>query len=78
VTQPQSANAELGRLVVEEAIHLQKENALLKEGLKKLVQAAYSEGFSEGMREHSTSRGGKPWRESKICKTLTEIVGVQQ
>jgi hypothetical protein len=69
---------ELGRLVVQEAIELQKENALLKEGLKKLVKAAFTEGFIEGMREHTTSRGGKPWRDSKSCKTLTEIIGVQQ
>lgn len=68
-------NIELGRLVVDEAIQLQKENALLKEGLKKLVQAAFNEGFVEGMREHTSSRGGKPWRDSKSCQTLTEIVG---
>jgi len=68
----------LGRAVVDETIRLQEENAILKEGLKKLVKAAFNEGFVEGMREHTTSRGGKPWRDSKSCKTLSEIVGTQQ
>lgn len=28
--------------------------------LRKLVKDAYNEGFTEGMREHTSSRGGKP------------------
>lgn len=33
--------------------------------LSALVQRAYNEGFSEGMREHTSSRGGKPWMDSR-------------
>lgn len=69
---------ELGRRVVDEAIELQKENALLREGLQKLVRAAYNEGFTEGMREHTSSRGGKPWRESNACRTLETIGAVSK
>lgn len=38
-----------------------------------LVGSAYSEGFSEGMREHTTSRGGLPWVQSKTRKRLIAI-----
>lgn len=64
---------ELGRRVVDEAIELQKENALLREGIRKLVRAAYVEGFLEGMKEHTSSRGGKVWSESNACRTLDDI-----
>lgn len=40
------------------------------ERLKALVRSAYHEGFGEGMREHSTSRGGKTWQESKAYFVL--------
>jgi hypothetical protein len=39
---------------------------------RKLVRGAYSEGFSEGMREHTTSRGGKIWQESSACAALSK------
>ncbi len=64
---------ELGRRVVDEAIQLQRENAVLREGMLKLVRAAYNEGFTEGMKEHTHSRGGKPWRESDAYRTLQTI-----
>lgn len=38
--------------------------------LRELVHAAYAEGFNEGTREHSTSRGGKPWVESQAHQAL--------
>lgn len=41
--------------------------------LRKLVQDAYNEGFSEGMREFSSSRGGKPWSDSSAKKALGRI-----
>jgi hypothetical protein len=40
------------------------------ERLRGLVRGAYSEGFSEGMREHSSSRGGKTWQESAAFSAL--------
>lgn len=57
---------ELGRRIVDEALRLEKENILLR----RLVEAAYNEGYNEGMKEHTSARGGKPWRESKACLAL--------
>ena len=39
----------------------------------RLVKDAYNEGFSEGMREHSTSRGGKPWVDSNARKKIDAL-----
>ena len=33
---------------------------------EKLVEEAYNEGFLQGMREHTSSRGGIPWSMSAI------------
>lgn len=33
---------------------------------RKLVEQAYNEGFRQGMREHTSSRGGIPWSMSAI------------
>ncbi len=41
--------------------------------LRRLVQSAFNEGFTEGMREHMTSRGGKPWVDSTACKALAAL-----
>ncbi len=41
--------------------------------LRKLVKDAYNEGFTEGMREHTSSRGGKPWPDSASKKALERI-----
>jgi len=41
--------------------------------LRKLVKDAYNEGFTEGMREHTSSRGGKPWPDSAAKKALDRI-----
>lgn len=35
------------------------------ERLKDMVRRAYNDGFGEGMREHTTHRGGTPWSMSK-------------
>lgn len=35
-----------------------------------LIRAAFNEGFSEGMREHSTSSGGKTWAESRTLRNF--------
>jgi hypothetical protein len=31
----------------------------------RVVAKAYNHGFNEGLREHTSSRGGKPWREAR-------------
>jgi hypothetical protein len=41
------------------------------ERLRDLVKRAYHEGFGEGMREVTTSRGGKSWKDSSVAKALT-------
>jgi hypothetical protein len=51
---------------------LQQSNA----ELVALVKGAYSEGFSEGMREHTSSKGGKPWVDS-AAKTKLEAIASQ-
>jgi hypothetical protein len=43
------------------------------EKLTTLVRSAYNEGFSEGMREHTTSNGGKPWQWSKTRGVLNTL-----
>lgn len=35
------------------------------ERLRAMVRNAYNDGFSEGMREHTTRRGGVPWSDCK-------------
>jgi hypothetical protein len=42
--------------------------------LERLIRQAYNEGFTEGMREHNSSRGGHPWTESISCKKLALIL----
>ena len=41
--------------------------------LREMVRHAYNAGFSEGMREHSTSRGGKPWPDSGFPEKLEAL-----
>lgn len=41
--------------------------------LRKLVKDAYNEGFTEGTREHTSSRGGKPWPDSRAKKAIERI-----
>ena len=40
------------------------------ERLRALVRSAYSEGFSEGMNEHTKFQGGKPWQDSRSRAAL--------
>jgi hypothetical protein len=42
------------------------------ERLTALVRSAYSEGFSEGMNEHTKFSGGKPWADSQAKRALEE------
>lgn len=35
------------------------------ERLRKMVKDAYNDGFTEGMKEVTSSRGGIPWSDSK-------------
>jgi hypothetical protein len=41
--------------------------------LRDLVRRAYIEGFSEGMREHTSRRGGKTWQESSTAAVLANL-----
>jgi len=57
---------------------LVSENDRLKaevERLRKMVRNAYNDGFNEGMREHTTHRGGIPWHDSKYRTALTQQEG---
>lgn len=55
----------------EDATRLKAEN----EKLRKMVRNAYNDGFNEGMREHTTHRGGIPWHDSKYRTALTHQEG---
>lgn len=46
------------------------------EKLTKMVKDAYNEGFIQGMREQTTSRGGIPWHDSKFRAALKEGEGL--
>jgi hypothetical protein len=46
---------------------------LLKAAYQRLVRDAYNEGFSEGMREHTSSKGGNPWGDSNAFKKMSEL-----
>lgn len=39
--------------------------------LEKMVRQAYNDAFAEGMKEHTTNRGGTPWHLSKWPTILT-------
>lgn len=41
--------------------------------LRKMVKAAYNDGFMQGTREHSSSRGGTPWGESNYRLAIAEL-----
>lgn len=41
------------------------------EMLRKMVRDAYNDGFSEGMKEHTSRKGGTPWSLSKWRAALT-------
>jgi hypothetical protein len=55
---------------------LQAENEALsvkQAKLAALVQKAYHEGFGEGIKEHTTHRGGKGWHESRARAAVEEV-----
>ncbi len=62
----------------DEISRLTAEVSALRKALEEKVRGAYNEGFSEGMKEHNSSRGGKPWRESKACAALAPASGGEQ
>jgi hypothetical protein len=39
----------------------------------RLVRDAYNEGFNEGMREHTSHKGGQPWSGSKTQARMNEF-----
>jgi hypothetical protein len=45
--------------------------ALIKE-LVEAVHYAYNEGFVEGIKDYTTSKGGKTWAESNSAKSLAK------
>jgi len=40
--------------------------------LRRLVRSAYNEGFTEGMKEDRSARGGKPWQDSASNLALND------
>jgi hypothetical protein len=40
--------------------------------LETMVQKAYNDGFGEGIKEHTTHKGGTPWALSKWPAALTQ------
>lgn len=46
--------------------------------LRDLVRSAYNEGFTEGMREHTSRTGGNTWIESRTRVRLEEIEGANK
>jgi hypothetical protein len=65
-------NLEENALILE-IKRLQAENEALsvkQAKLVALVQKAYHEGFGEGIKEHTTHRGGKGWYESRARAQL--------
>jgi hypothetical protein len=50
-----------------------------REALIVLIASAYNEGFCEGTREHTSSKGGWPWssRKQKYAALLGKVLTVQ-
>jgi len=46
---------------------------LLEAAYHRLIRDAYNEGFNEGIREHTTSSGGRGFSGSKAQKRLNEL-----
>jgi hypothetical protein len=42
------------------------------ERLRDMVRRAYNDGFGEGIKEHTTHKGGNPWSMSKWPAALTQ------
>jgi hypothetical protein len=51
---------------------------LREAGWHRLVMDAYNEGFMEGMREHTSHKGGQPWSGSKAQKKMNELARTPQ
>ena len=43
--------------------------------LESMVKNAYNAGFTEGMKEHTSSRGGIPWHDSRFRAALGKDKG---
>jgi hypothetical protein len=43
------------------------------ERLRKMIRNAYNDGFIEGMRDVTSSRGGIPWGDCKYRAALEEV-----
>jgi hypothetical protein len=73
----QRANARLiasAPEMVDTITRLKDEIARLKEEVERLrdmVRRAYNDGFGEGIKEHTTHKGGNPWHMSKWPAALT-------
>lgn len=44
----------------------------------RLIRDAYNEAFAEGMREHTSSKGGQPWIGSRAQKKMNELARLPQ
>ena len=42
----------------------------------KLVRDAYNEAFLEGMKEHTSNRGGNPFDQSRASKALSQYIAL--
>ena len=59
---------------MEADLRAQRDAALAEaEKLLVLVKSAYNEAFAEGMKEHSTHKGGKPWFDSVTRTKLSAV-----
>ena len=53
---------------VEKAVIEELETKITR--LKKMVQDAYNAGFSEGMKDFTSNKGGVPWSESRFRRDV--------
>jgi hypothetical protein len=65
---PNDDDGDLLQDAADEIERLRAEN----ERLRKMVKNAYNDGFKEGMREVTSSRGGIPWSDCKYRAALEE------
>jgi hypothetical protein len=62
--------------LIVEAVNSYDANKALIAELVAMVQDAYNAGFIEGMKEYTSSKGGKPWVDSKFPAALAKAKAV--
>jgi len=53
-------------------------NSITNDEIEKLLDRAYNEGFSQGMREYESYKGGYGFQDSKTYRKWREIIQQQQ